>query len=69
MSFLFPKMVVVNNKRTYLLNGLQARRPEIDSRQDKVFVFFTASRPARAHSASYPLGTGDSFPGDKAAGA
>jgi hypothetical protein len=49
----------------------------LDGRKDGVRVsvgarFFSSSRcPERfgAHPASYPMGTGDSFPGGKAAGA
>jgi hypothetical protein len=45
--------------------------PGFESRQGLgIFLFSTASRPAiGAHPASYPMGTRDSFPGDKAAGA
>jgi hypothetical protein len=33
----------------------------------KMFLFSTTSRPAEAHTAYYPIGTGISFPGDNAA--
>jgi hypothetical protein len=45
-------------------DGLWTGRPGFDSRQCKIFLFATASRPA-----SHPKGAGGSFSGSKVAGA
>jgi hypothetical protein len=45
-----------------------AGRSRFDSRQWREISFSAASRPAEVHPTSYPMGTGGSFPGDKAAG-
>jgi hypothetical protein len=48
---------------------LRAGRPGFDSRQCKIFLFSTASRPTLgAHPASHSVGTGGSFVEGKAAG-
>jgi hypothetical protein len=51
------------------LAGWLAGRPGFDSRQCKIFLFTTASRPTlEAHPASYPIGTGALSQRGKAAG-
>jgi hypothetical protein len=51
-------------------HGLRAGGPGFDSRQDQYFsLLHSVQTGSGAHPASYPMGTGCSFPGGKATGA
>jgi hypothetical protein len=65
------KLKGVPGQRSRYSNWLRARRMRGRSSSPgrvKYFPFSTSFRPA-AHKASYPMGTGGSFPEGKAAGA
>jgi hypothetical protein len=50
-------------------DGIRAVRPGFDSQQGNNSLLHSAQTDPGAHPASYPLGTGASFPGGKATGA
>jgi hypothetical protein len=49
-------------------DGLRAVRPGFDSQQVKNSLLHSVQIDPGAHPASYPMGTGASFPGGKATG-
>jgi hypothetical protein len=61
--------VVVSSLVSRYTDGLQAGWPGFDSQQCKIFLFSSVQTDSGAHPASYPMGTGCSFPGGKGPGA
>jgi hypothetical protein len=64
----FTNFLIYMNIGSRDSEGLRTGWLEFDSQECKIFLFSTAS-DSGAYPASYGMGTGDSFPGNKEAGA